>query len=100
MSPFIPQPENPLAGSMPNALVPRRCKIIDPWEVEHLGPEACRYFLGPVGGAGVDDDDFIGDTRDGFQAGGELGFFVADDEAKGYQWLHRFGLIGNSAVIR
>jgi hypothetical protein len=46
---------------MADALIPGRGKIIDPRELKNLGPEGGCHVFGPVGGAGIDDDDFIGD---------------------------------------
>ena len=48
---------------MPDALIPRRREIVTPGEIENLRPEVRCNFFGPVGRAGIDDDDFIGEVR-------------------------------------
>jgi len=69
---------------MPDALIPRRCEIVTPGEIENLRAKAGRDFFGPVRRAGIDNDGFIDKIRGRLQAIGKRGFFVSNHQAEGY----------------
>ena len=57
--------------------------VVGPVVDDKIGAVLKCDFFGAVGAAGIDDDDFIGDTGERSEGASEIGFFVERDEAGG-----------------
>ena len=75
-------PKDPSEGGVAEGLVAGRGEIVDPGELEHVGPEAAGDLPGTVGRTGVDDDDLADDVADRFQTGPDVRLLVPDDHAE------------------
>ena len=76
------EPEDPVAGRVADALVPRGGEVVHPREIDDDGAAVERHLAGPVGRAGVDDDHLVHQVGDRGQAVAEHGLGVPGDHAE------------------
>ena len=75
-------PENVIAGGMPQRLIACGRKVVDPLELDHLRAQVVRDLLGAIGRAGVDDDHFAEHRPQDLDAGSQVSGLIADDHAQ------------------
>ena len=82
------EPENPIPGGVPNALVVRSGEVVDPLEFMDLGIQLSGDLAGVVVRAGVDDDDLVSKAGGRAKAPRKGGCLVSGDHAKRHPHGH------------
>ena len=75
------EPGDPLPGAVFQGGVAGPGEVVVPVALDDGGAEFAGDVHGGVGRPGVVDDDLVGETLEGGQAGGDVGLFVLGDEA-------------------
>lgn len=65
------------------------CGVVGPRVLEHLRPEAFRYFFGAVLAKAVDNEDLLADAFEGVDASGDMLFLVEGEDDGGNGWHGR-----------
>ena len=78
------QPQDPVAGGVPQRLVARRREVVAPGEVHelHLDAEGGGNLPGAVGRAGVHHDDLVDEVDGRAQAVAQVGFLILDNRGQ------------------